>query len=116
MGGDQDRPESGVRDLRARQLGTKADPWRDGNGPAEEGPERTEADWQEPIGQGARPPGTSRPDTGHEEQGVQGREAADLGDLGYRPSANQARHQPMPASHHADRGQESAEGEAGTRG
>jgi hypothetical protein len=27
-------------------------------------------------------------------------------ETGYRPSVNQARHEPMPASHHAPRGQE----------
>ena len=91
MGGNENRPESGARDLRARQMGTKADPWRDGNGPAEEGPERTEAEWQEPIGQGAAP---------------------------YPPGANQAGHEPMPASHHADRRDETAggDGEADTDG
>ncbi len=86
MSGDHNRPSSGVRDLRARQMGTKADPWRDGNGPAEEGPEHTEAGWQEPIAQGARAPGTSRPDTGHDEQRVPDDEASQLGDLAYRPT------------------------------
>jgi hypothetical protein len=27
-------------------------------------------------------------------------------ETGYQPSANQQRHEPLPASHHADRGQE----------
>ena len=27
-------------------------------------------------------------------------------ETGYRPSVNQQRHEPLPASHHADRGQE----------
>lgn len=105
---DRNGQESGVRDVRARQMGTKADPWRDGNGPAEEDPARTEADWQEPIKEGARPAGTSRQDAGHPEQRVARHEASQLGDLGYKPSANQVRHEPMPASHHADRGDEAA--------
>lgn len=116
MSGDENRPESGAREVRARQMGTKANPWRDGNGPADEGPAETSAGWQEPIAQGARPTGTSRPGTGHEEQGVSGEEAGRLGDLEYQPSGNQVRHQPMPASHHADRRDENAAGgEAGPR-
>lgn len=31
---------------------------------------------------------------------------AHLADLGYRPNVNQVRQEPMPASHHADQGQE----------
>jgi hypothetical protein len=94
-------------------MGMKANPWRDGNGPAREAPdqegaEQPEAQWQEPIAQGQRPAGTSRKDTGHEDQGVSGQEAGDLGDMEYQPSANQVKHQPMPASHHADRRDENA--------
>jgi hypothetical protein len=99
--GDKNRPESGPPEVRARQMGTKADPWRDGNGPAEEGPERPEADWQEDIRTGQRPQGTSRHDAGHRDQAVSGEDASNLRDLGYRPSGNQVRHEPMPASHHA---------------
>lgn len=98
-------------------MGTKAHPWRDGNGPAEEGPERPEADWQEPIRQGTRPRGTSRPDAGHREQKVSAEEALQLRDLEYRSSLNQVRHEPMPASHHAHQRQEaSAEEEGQARG
>ncbi len=111
MSEDQNGPESGVRDLRARQMGTKADPWRDGNGPAEEGPERTEAEWQDDIAEGQRPAGTARPGTGHDEQGASGSDAAEIDDLHYQPSANQVRDEPLPASHHADRRDETAGGD-----
>ena len=110
MSGDHNRPEGGAREVRARQMGTKGNPWRDGNGPAEEGPAQPEADWQEPIAQGQRPSGTSRKDIGHEEQGVSGRDADRLGGLDYQPSSNQVRDEPMPASHHADRRDENAAG------
>lgn len=108
MSDDKNRPESGPPEVRARQMGTKADPWRDGNGPAEEGPERPEADWQEDISRGQRPGGTSRHDAGHEDQAMSGEDASDLRDLGYRPSLNQVRHEPMP-SHHAGQPEDEAQ-------
>ena len=111
--GDKNRPESGPPEVRARQMGTKADPWRDGNGPAEESPERPEADWQEPIRAGQRPQGTSRHDAGHRDQAVSGDDASNLRDLGYRPSVNQVRHEPMPASHHAGKPQDQPGGQDG---
>jgi hypothetical protein len=101
VSGDKNRPESGPPEVRARQMGTKADPWRDGNGPAEESPAQPEAGWQEPIRAGQRPQGTSRHDAGHQDQAVSDEDASSLRDLGYRPSVNQVRHEPMPASHHA---------------
>lgn len=113
MRGDKNRPESGPPEVRARQMGTKADPWRDGNGPAEEGPERPEADWQEDISRGQRPGGTARHDAGHEDQAVSGEDASDLRDLGYRPSLNQVRHEPMPASHHAGQPEDQAPDQTG---
>lgn len=84
MSGTHDHPESGVRDLRARQMETKADPWRDGNGPAEEGTGGTEADWQDEIALGQR-----------------------------SEDKSQVRHEPVSASQHSDRGREAgrADGE-----